>query len=101
MKTESEQNAKSADRNEHDEEMLGQHDKSDMTAGDREQMLQEEHRKMLWTHLVNVALGVWLITSPVTFGYQKTGMIWSDATSGALLVIFGLLALDARRLWAP
>jgi uncharacterized membrane protein len=64
-------------------------------------MMEDEHRKILWVHILNVVLGVWLVTSPVTFGYQNGGMLWSGIISGALLVVFGLLSLNAHRLWAP
>lgn len=72
-----------------------------MSGTDHEQMMVDEHRKTLWVHLTIVALGGWLMTSPVTFGYQQTGMIWNDILSGALLIVFGLLSLNAMRYWAP
>ncbi len=78
-----------------------QHSNMHMKKADHKQMMEDEHQKMLWVHMVNVVFGVWLVTSPVTFGYQDAGMIWSDIISGALLVGFGLLSLDAHRLWAP
>lgn len=72
-----------------------------MTQGDHRQMMEEEHSKMLWAHMANVVFGVWLITSPASFGYQNTAMMWSDIVSGALLVVFGLLSLSPKRFWAP
>lgn len=66
-----------------------------------EQMMVDEHRKILWVHLTNIVLGVWLITSPMTFGYRSTYMSWSDIASGVLLVLFGFLSFNPRRFWAP
>ena len=39
---------------------------------------------------------MWLITSPFTFGYDSTGMTWSDLLSGLLLILFGMLSLWPR-----
>ena len=72
-----------------------------VTPANHRQMAEEEHRKILWAHIANVVFGVWLMTSPVTFGFQTAAMMWSDIISGVLLVIFGLLSLSAKRLWPP
>jgi hypothetical protein len=73
----------------------------EMTPEMRQQMLQQHHGRTLWVHLTVVALGVWLMTSPLTFGYESTALVWSDLISGALLIAFGALSLSPRRLWAP
>jgi hypothetical protein len=70
-----------------------------MSGSEHEAMLLENHKKFLWTYYTNLLLGVWLLTSPVTFGYQSIGMTWSDIASGGLVLIFGMLALF-RRAWA-
>ncbi len=70
-----------------------------MSPQEHEAMLLENHKKFLWTYYTNLLLGVWLLTSPVTFGYQSAGMIWSDIASGGLVLLFGTLALF-RRAWA-
>ena len=70
-----------------------------MSVQKHESMLVENHKKFLWTYYTNLLLGVWLLTSPVTFGYQSTGMTWSDIVSGGLVLGFGTLALF-RRTWA-
>lgn len=87
--------------------------------------MREHRQAMRWAHYTNAILGVWLITSPVTFGYltiemmdaevlrvtaerglptlatRGLAMAWSDIISGVLLVGFGLLSVSARRAWAP
>lgn len=79
-----------------------------------------EHQETLWCHFVNVALGLWLIASPFTFGlaqnwmvpgeliapnqrgliYSDTWMTASDIVTGALIVVFGLLSLGRDFGWA-
>lgn len=103
--------------------MAGGHGK--MTADDRQDMLVTHHSRTLWTYLFVVLLGVWLLSSPFTFGYQNAELVsskteeitairnlpaistrgllmtWSDIVSGVLLVALGLLSLNPRRIWAP
>lgn len=83
------------------------------------------HRLMtLWAHFANIALGFWLIASPVTLGYlsmtfspdspvlavtaerglpspdlRNLAMAWSDVLSGFALVAFGALSLTRRFSW--
>jgi hypothetical protein len=82
------------------------------------------HQNKLWAHLMVVALGAWLITSPLQFGLfdpeiatltardvtaernlwdpvlrnALTG--WSNIVSGLLLMLFGTLSLWPRHAWA-
>lgn len=85
----------------------------------------EHHASMRWIYLVAVVLGVWLVFSPLLFGVgnpelagpgvervtaerdlapiadRAAQMAWSDVISGALVIVFGLLSLSPRRVWAP
>lgn len=70
-----------------------------MSDPEHEAMLLQNHKKFLWTYYTNLLLGMWLLTSPVTLGYQTPGMIWNDVLSGTLVLVFGTLALF-RRVWA-
>lgn len=63
-------------------------------------MMREMFDRTLWTHFANVVLGIWLITSPVTFGYASRPMAWSDVISGALIVLFGLRSVSPRAVLA-
>ena len=91
------------------------------TGHDHERMMQEEHRRMLWPHYVNVVLGLWLVTSPFALGYMSDyvadpnmlrvlserdlpsvewrhlAMTWSDVVSGMLIIIFSTLAASSSR----
>ena len=64
---------------------------------------QERHwQRFLWVHYAVVALGFWLWVSPSTLGYSDLpGFVLNDFASGGLLVLFGILSLSPRRLWAP
>ncbi len=50
--------------------------------------------------LLTVALGLWLIAFPLTFGYSGHPVALSDLASGILLVIFGLFSLAPARIWS-
>jgi hypothetical protein len=81
------------------------------------------HCQTLWTQFVVIALGAWLLTSPLQFALfdpaaaatvrdvtserglwepaLRNALIgWSDITVGALLMLFGALALSPRLAWA-
>ena len=84
-------------------------------------MMVDEHRKMLWPHHVNLMLGVWLLTSPITLGYlsdfvpnanqlrvmaerglpsfelRNLAMTWSDVVVGVLVIVFSVLSADSSR----
>lgn len=79
-----------------------------------------EHQQTLWCHFANIALGLWLISSPFVFGlaqnwllpgdmitptgrglvYSDTWMTMSEIITGMLIVIFGLLSLSRDAGWA-
>lgn len=86
---------------------------------DREQrmmMMNMHHKQTLWVYWMLVILGVWMVLSPVTFGYGKatvdpsggrevwlslqdrvTAMKWSDIISGLLLIFVGWRTLTPNR----
>ena len=87
---------------------------------DPAEMIRQMRKPWLWTNFLVIALGVWLITSPFTFGYlnpelagsdvlritaerdlpsvaaRGVAMAWSDVVSGILLVLLAGLALVPR-----
>ena len=65
-------------------------------AQDHDAMLRDMRAPWLWTNATVMALGVWLLSSPVTFGHRSAAMIWSDVASGMLLVFFSGLACIPR-----
>jgi nucleoside-diphosphate-sugar epimerase/uncharacterized membrane protein len=111
-------------------EVRGEHDThhahGEPMAGMQEHMQQmrQMHFDMLWVHWANIALGAWLLFSPLAFGVfgpqsfsdsvlQVTverelsdparRLAWlgiSDIASGALVMLFGALSLSPRSSWA-
>lgn len=86
--------------------------------------MRAQHQQLLWVHFGVVLLGIWLLTSPVTFGMPQVGelpvrvaevtrsrglqpiaerlqwMAWSDMASGVAMIVFGSLSLWFRQRWA-
>jgi uncharacterized membrane protein len=60
----------------------------------------ERQRLTSWTPFAIAILGLWLATSPFAFGFDSTGMAWSDVVSGALLIVLGLLSIAPERGWS-
>ena len=67
-----------------------------MDGDDHLAMTRQMREKWLWTNFTIISLGVWLISSPFTFGYTSQRMIWNDIASGLLLAAFATLALWPR-----
>lgn len=65
-----------------------------------EAVFREEHNRYIWAHLVNIALGTWLITGPALLGLESPALASSDAISGVALVVFAALSLSWRFPWA-
>jgi hypothetical protein len=77
-------------------ERPGEPREGDQRAQDHDAMLRDMRAPWLWTNATLIALGVWLLSSPITFGYRSGAMIWSDIASGVLLVLFSGLAFIPR-----
>lgn len=90
-------------------------------AEDRHERLRRHHISTLWLPIIVIIAGVWLATSPFTFGYVEGAagppraaevvqardlpspeargmwMTWSDLVSGLALVVLGALSLQPNR----
>jgi uncharacterized membrane protein len=53
-------------------------------------------RRWMWRDFANIALGVWLLSSPATLGYAGTAQATSDYISGALIVVLATFSLSPR-----
>src|SRR6059058_2086065 len=60
------------------------------------EMIRQMREKWLWTNAAVALLGLWLISSPFTFGYTRPAMRWSDVASGGLLVVLAVAAFVPR-----
>lgn len=65
------------------------------------EMMRTHHQRFLWSYFAIAVLGLWLISSPFTFGQPLDTYAWSEMAAGVLLIAFGLLSLNGRRMWAP
>ena len=72
------------------------HAEAGMKSGDMTEMTRDMRRSWLWTNALMIMLGLWLVSSPFTFGYVSSKMIWSDVISGILLIIFAIIAFLPR-----
>ncbi len=55
--------------------------------------------KTIWTRFVMIVLGLWMIAFPLTFDHHSQAMTISDIVSGALLIVFGSVAVAYSRQW--
>jgi nucleoside-diphosphate-sugar epimerase len=65
-----------------------------------EAVIREQHGRHVWTHFLNMGLGLWLATGPPMLGLESTAMVASDVIAGLLLVVFAALSLSWRLPWA-
>jgi hypothetical protein len=63
---------------------------------DTEAMVREMRAPWLWTNVTVILLGLWLVSSPWTFGYASAALAWSDVASGGLLAFLAAVALVPR-----
>jgi hypothetical protein len=55
-----------------------------------------------WAHFfAAVVLGLWLITSPLSFDYGDWGLGASDIVSGLLIIVLAVITLTRGSSWAP
>jgi len=62
---------------------------------------ENKHYDNLWAPFINIALGLWLITSPFILGYGGGAMMWSDLIAGTLVVICALFTLSPAKWMRP
>lgn len=64
-------------------------------------LLDERHKRFIWTRYVMFALGLWLMLTPVTFAQHSLRISINDLICGFLILILSILALSFKRIWAP
>ena len=67
-----------------------------IAGGGHLEMTRQMREKWLWTNFTVMSLGLWLVSSPFTFGYSSARMTWNDVVSGLLLMVFAGLAVWPR-----
>src|SRR5690606_24933744 len=63
-------------------------------------LVRRELRANRWAHLVNMALGTWLLTQPALINVEEPLLRWSEMALGAATVVFAALSLSWRAQWA-
>lgn len=82
--------------------MEGKHeDHPEGQDGEVRGMGRGSHVMMIWTRYLCILLGISLITGALSAGYSQMELIISDLVSGAIVVVFSILALKPGRPWAP
>ena len=66
------------------------------TVDERTKIKRDFHNKMIWTRFGTIVLGLWLLTSPETFGYVHEPLRYSDWISGVLLILFGFMSMKQK-----
>jgi hypothetical protein len=56
-------------------------------------------RRARWSWYANLVLALWLISAPATHSYTSRALAWSDVTTGALVLVLGVLAIRNDRPW--
>lgn len=87
--------------------MSGHHDSSSEGMAGHHEDSQEPGTMMLqhptmetWPQYPILILGLWLLASPFTFGYESFAMTASDLISGTLLIVLAALVLLRESGWA-
>ena len=61
-------------------------------------MMAEHPNMYKWIQAAILVLGVWLITSPMTFSYNNSLMLWSDVLSGVAMVGIAVFSLKVPKM---
>jgi nucleoside-diphosphate-sugar epimerase/uncharacterized membrane protein len=73
------------------------HMNADQIRQKHETEYRRQHSENLWAHFLNMGLAFWLMTAPVTLGYEsQEAMMWSDIVSGIVLFVFSFISLSWR-----
>ena len=67
---------------------------------EKQELHESHHQKRSWVYYAIMALGLWLIAIPPTFGYNNQFFIIHDILFGFLIIIFAFLSLKPYNLWA-
>lgn len=78
------------------EAAVEKHNNPEQLINEYEENYKKSHADTIWAHFLNIALGFWLLASPFTLGYARTGMIKSDLICGVLIIVFGSIALSSK-----
>lgn len=55
----------------------------------------------LWTGFANLALGFWLLLTPLAFVYGSNAMLYNDLIVAIVLIFCSVFSLSSKHRWAP
>lgn len=67
---------------------------------ERTERQKAHHTKTVWMHFSNLFLGMWLLSCPISFGYQSNLTTVNDITCGVIIITLSLLSFNPFRYWA-
>jgi len=67
---------------------------SEALRAENEAVYRAEHAENRWPHLVNMALGTWLMVQAPLIGLNEPLLGWTEFGLGALLIVFAALSLS-------
>jgi len=62
-----------------------------------EKSYRREHQRNLWAPMLNVSLGAWLISSPLSLGYQSQAMVYNDIVCGFVIIALAFASLSQAK----
>jgi nucleoside-diphosphate-sugar epimerase len=62
-------------------------------------LVKREVRANRWAHLINVALGTWLVTQPALIAVDEPALRLAEIVLGAGVIVTGFLSLSWRTQW--
>ena len=71
--------------------------------GDRQEpgeMMLAHPLKEPWIQYAIISLGLWLVFSPMSLGYESTWMTWSDIVTGVILIVLAGVTVLRDNPWA-
>lgn len=60
----------------------------------------QHHKTYIWVLYLNMVIGLWMISDPVTFGFAKATTTYGTIACGLGIIILSILALHPYRIWA-
>ncbi|MEA1932685.1 MAG: vitamin K epoxide reductase family protein [Euryarchaeota archaeon] len=57
------------------------------------EMMRDHPLKETWIQYGVISLGIWLVFSPMSFGYESVWLTWSDVVSGLVLIALSTLTI--------
>lgn len=74
--------------------------KKEYFSSEKQGVHEKHHHRISWVYYANMALALWLLAGPPSFGYKVPAMVYNDLIAGFLLIFLSYKALKPYNLWA-